>query len=135
MYCQESKDITDCNYCFDCKNCTFCTGCVGLRGQQYCILNKKYSQEEYKKKLTELPNDFLDTYQELKNTIPKNAMNITNSEQSCGNDIKNSQNATVCYEVDALHDCKYCTEIINEKDVMDVNNNIDSSLEYELIGF
>ncbi|MBU0627028.1 hypothetical protein KKH82_06505 [Patescibacteria group bacterium] len=62
-------------------------------------------------------------------------MNITNSEQSCGNDIKNSKNAVVCFEVDDIQDCKYCTEIMTQKDFMDVNNNGWSQLMYDSIGF
>jgi hypothetical protein len=113
---------------------------VGLRGQQYCILNKKYDKEEYQKMISDMGNlsedeTFLKAYTELKNTSPKNAMNITSSEMSCGNDIKNSKNVVVCYEVDELQDCKYCTEIIKEKDFMDVNNNGWSQLMYESIGF
>lgn len=35
-------------YCYDCyANCHDCFGCVGLKKQQYCILNKQYSKEEY----------------------------------------------------------------------------------------
>jgi len=30
-------------------NCDSCFGCVGLRKKKYCILNKKYSKEEYEK--------------------------------------------------------------------------------------
>lgn len=135
-HCQESKSITDCNYCFDCQNCTFCTGCVGLRGQQYCILNKQYTKEEYQKLVEKgISKDFIQAYNQLRNNYPKNAMNITNSEQSCGNDIKNSKNAVVCFEVDDIQDCKYCTEIMTQKDFMDVNNNGWSQLMYDSIGF
>ncbi len=32
--------------CFNSRNCF---GCVGLKGQEYCILNKQYSKQEYEK--------------------------------------------------------------------------------------
>ncbi len=32
--------------CIECQNCF---GCVGIRKKKYCILNKQYSEEEYKK--------------------------------------------------------------------------------------
>ncbi len=35
------------DYSFYCFNCTNCFGCTGLRKQNYCILNKQYSPEEY----------------------------------------------------------------------------------------
>lgn len=40
-----SKDI---EYCIEMRGCSDCFGSVGLRKKQYCILNKQYSQEEYK---------------------------------------------------------------------------------------
>ncbi|MBI2463802.1 hypothetical protein HYV57_02510 [Candidatus Peregrinibacteria bacterium] len=38
------SNLTYCDHCFACKECF---GCVGLKKQEYCILNKKYSKEEY----------------------------------------------------------------------------------------
>ena len=36
-------------YCYGVLNSHNCFGCVNLRNQEYCILNKKYSKEEYEK--------------------------------------------------------------------------------------
>lgn len=36
-------------YSYNCNNCTDCFGCIGLRNAHYCILNKQYSEKEYKK--------------------------------------------------------------------------------------
>lgn len=36
------------NYCISCNNCNNLFGCVGLKNKQFCILNKQYSEEEYK---------------------------------------------------------------------------------------
>jgi hypothetical protein len=41
-------------YCFDCHNSNSCFGCVSLIKGSYCILNKQYSKEEYKKLRTEI---------------------------------------------------------------------------------
>ena len=35
------------NYTYACQNSKDLFGCVGLRSQQYCILNKQYTKEEY----------------------------------------------------------------------------------------
>jgi len=44
-----SVDISrNLKYCAMCHDCSDCFGCVGLRNQKYCILNKQYSEEEYK---------------------------------------------------------------------------------------
>lgn len=53
-----SSNIKFCSYVLDSRDCYysegFCSnsadlfGCIGLRQKQYCILNKQYSEEEYK---------------------------------------------------------------------------------------
>lgn len=35
-------------YLDQCVDCEYCFGCVGLKKKKYCILNKQYSEEEYK---------------------------------------------------------------------------------------
>ena len=38
---------SDLEYCGHTTGCKHCFGCVGARKKEYCILNKKYTQEEY----------------------------------------------------------------------------------------
>lgn len=35
-------------YLDNCEECEYCFGCVGMRKKKYCILNKQYTEEEYK---------------------------------------------------------------------------------------
>jgi len=44
--CWHCSDIYYSNLCFSSRNCF---GCVGLRQNEYCILNKQYSKEDYEK--------------------------------------------------------------------------------------
>jgi cytochrome c-type biogenesis protein CcmH/NrfF len=37
----------NCSYSFTCQSSNYLLGCIGLRGNQYCILNKQYSKEQY----------------------------------------------------------------------------------------
>ena len=37
------------SYCFYCKNSSDLFGCISLSNKKYCILNKQYTKEEYKK--------------------------------------------------------------------------------------
>ncbi|MCX6720679.1 MAG: hypothetical protein NTW11_02655 [Candidatus Staskawiczbacteria bacterium] len=40
--------VSNLRYCFGClQNSSFLFGCIGLRNKQYCILNKRYTKEEY----------------------------------------------------------------------------------------
>src|SRR3989344_7314404 len=37
----------NCCYCFTCQASSNLFGCIGIQSGEYCILNKKYSKEEY----------------------------------------------------------------------------------------
>lgn len=47
----EVRDLEYCSYCVGSSNCF---GCVGLIKQQYCILNRQYTKEEYFKLRAEI---------------------------------------------------------------------------------
>lgn len=44
----------DVYYSYNCHNVSNLFGCIGLRNKQYCILNKQYSKDEYKKLVPKL---------------------------------------------------------------------------------
>lgn len=44
-------------YCEMCQSCSDCFGCVSLKGKKFHILNKKYEEAEYKKKVAEIKAD------------------------------------------------------------------------------
>lgn len=46
-FCMASHYCDHCYYCDLTNNSSHCFGCVGLKRNQYCILNKQYSPEEY----------------------------------------------------------------------------------------
>lgn len=59
-------NLTDCMFCYGCwfsnnleycelvYNSHDCFGCVGMNHAKFCILNQKYSEEEYHKKVAEI---------------------------------------------------------------------------------
>ena len=46
-------------YCFAIADCEDCFGCVGLRNKKNCILNKQYSEEEYRTKVAEIRDQMM----------------------------------------------------------------------------
>ncbi|PIZ87648.1 hypothetical protein COX93_00375, partial [Candidatus Nomurabacteria bacterium CG_4_10_14_0_2_um_filter_30_12] len=50
-YCWGSQFM---EYCLNCPNSNNCFGCTGLKKNSYCILNKQYSKEDYKKLRSEI---------------------------------------------------------------------------------
>ncbi|MBD3360606.1 hypothetical protein GF366_02265 [Candidatus Peregrinibacteria bacterium] len=50
FFCHWCWEVADLMYCSTCTlNTKDCFGCISLKHKQYCILNKQYSKEEYKK--------------------------------------------------------------------------------------
>ncbi len=48
-FCDECyPNCRNLEYCFQCKSSSDLFGCIGLKKKQYCILNKQYTEEEYK---------------------------------------------------------------------------------------
>ncbi len=48
LHCNYSANCTDSEYLDFCEDCHNCFGCVGLKKKEFCILNTKYGEEEYK---------------------------------------------------------------------------------------
>lgn len=46
VWCSNCRHSAYLEYCEDCESCF---GCVGLRKKKHCILNKQYTEDEYKK--------------------------------------------------------------------------------------
>lgn len=48
-FCSRTFNTINTYYCEGCIDCKNLFGCIGLRNKEYCILNKQYTEEEYKK--------------------------------------------------------------------------------------
>jgi hypothetical protein len=54
---KNSFNLFNCSFCTWCDSmisCNNCIACVGLKKKEYCILNKQYTKEEYKKIVEQL---------------------------------------------------------------------------------
>ncbi|MFH0770304.1 MAG: hypothetical protein V1926_02905 [Candidatus Peregrinibacteria bacterium] len=51
MFCCHASQNDNANlfYCDTCHGCEDCFGCISLKKKRHCILNKQYTEEEYKK--------------------------------------------------------------------------------------
>lgn len=50
-YSVDSRNCTDSYLLYDCRDCDNCCMCWNLRHKSYCIRNKQYSPDDYKKEL------------------------------------------------------------------------------------
>lgn len=137
-FCRWCKQISNCNYCINCFNSKDCIWSINLVWKQYNIFNQQYTKHEYeveKNKLLSEPKYIKNKLLELENNSIKPSLKTTNSEKTFGNNIKNSKNIIASFELDRVENAKYCRECANQKNIMDVNNNLNSELEYEIMGF
>ena len=142
-YSQNCENCTDSYFLYDCKNCTNCFGCSNLRNKNYCIWNKQYTREEYFKALEALN---IESYASLtaiakefdelvKNGIHKYA-NITNSQNSTGDNMANVINCKNCFDLwDTVRNCKYSINGgMNMDDSYDgYGVGAKTDLEYEVV--
>ncbi len=110
-----SDECLDCSLIFNCLGCSDCFGCINLRNQKYCIFNKKYTKEEYKKEITkwdlgsyEIVQKAQKIFTELYYRIPRRFALISNSTNVLGDDIQNTKNCKNCFSaVNGVENCRF----------------------------
>ncbi|MFC1810526.1 hypothetical protein ACFLZH_03435 [Patescibacteria group bacterium] len=112
------ENCNDCHFCFDLRGCKNCLFSYNLRNKQYYIFNKQHSKEEYETKLKELNLGSRDAFRKAyeiwvemmkKNAIHK-GINITNCENSTGDNLKDDKNMHMCFDMQNSQDCAFCAE-------------------------
>ncbi len=58
FFMKDCEGVSDSGFCENCYDSHHLFGCVNLRNEEYCILNKKYSKEEYEKRVKEILDSF-----------------------------------------------------------------------------
>ncbi len=136
---EKCKDCLDSHFLYNCNGCFSCILCSNLRNQKYCILNKKYSKEEYEKlKETYLNGSFLtrqkniELFKELKlNSIHKENSNIQ-TKDCTGNNIWNCDNCKKSFNIFKSQNCKFVNDIDSDlKDSVDLSCAAEGELMYE----
>jgi hypothetical protein len=136
--CYFSTGLSDCIFCYDCKGCSDCFMSVNLRQKKYCILNKQYTKEEYKKIVKSYR---LDTYsgmqraeKEFKEFLlkqPKRFSNIVNSVNCTGNGLVDCKNVKDSFMARACEDVHFLVRGDGVKDSYDLTPGGKSSECYE----
>ncbi|MDP3948616.1 MAG: hypothetical protein Q8Q17_01555, partial [bacterium] len=119
--CYGSTHIFDCEECVNVyfsrglTGCSDCFGCVELKGKKYYFFNQPLTEEEYKLKLAEWNNGSYSTRLKIEKKLKEGALlhpykYIIDSRNSnvTGDFIFWSKNASHCYEIVSMQDCKYC---------------------------
>ena len=125
-FSQEVNDCRDSSFLYSCRNCSNCTLCVNLVNQEYCIWNKKYSKEEYFKKLKELKlnshagiENSAKEFEEFRKTLPVKAAASIKSERVSGNWFANCKNVLQSFDCIDVKDSKYVFMVFEAEGCMD----------------
>ena len=107
-FCQDCKQCTDCSHCYYCIGCENCFGCASLRRKKYHIFNKKYSKEEYEKKIAELsPEEIQKKVHETQLKAPRVFMHQVDNENCFGDYLLHSKNCYWCFDSYLCEDSMY----------------------------
>ncbi len=125
FYIINSRDCRDSLFLRNCLNCEECILSYNLVWKKYYILNKQYSEDEYKLKKEEIFQDlnkykniYIDNIVSWKILVKQ--LEIENSENCVWNYIEDSSNCNQCFDVKRSEDCKFCYNAFELKDSMDV---------------
>jgi hypothetical protein len=129
-----------CFYCFDSHNCNnsaflmSCRGvsnslfCTNLRGGKDYLFNKKVTKEDIEKARREYftgshekMREALDKFEKLREESIRRHIIGTNIQNSTGTFLADCKNCKDCYSVDNSINCRYCVDIHNSKDSMDIS--------------
>ena len=143
--CLESTKLYDCSYCEQCHNCANtilckdcngckdCFGCVNLKNKQYYIYNRKFSKEDYEKKLSEIKNNFdavRPDIEQLHAQVPHRFAQQVQCENVSGDPLWQCKDCYNCFTLKKSQDCYHCRIGEGDKDCMDCNFFDNSELQY-----
>jgi len=140
-YCDLCFDCNDCLLSSDLKGCSNCVMCTGLRNQQYCILNKRYSKEDYAGELKRLNlsdreslQNALKEYNAFSLKFPKKYAYLLKSVNSTGFFLIEAKAARNCfYGFSPIENSAYIVINDGAKDSFDCNNTGNPELCYESV--
>jgi len=135
FYSEQCKSCSYCRYMRGCMNCHDCILCTNLVNQSYCIMNRQYSKEEYRKKKQEMLSwsivDIMENFILFSQESTYRSNIITHSESSIGNNILWSVDCIYCFDTNDTQSAKYVYSSFKTKTMMDVSNTTEQELWYE----
>ena len=116
FFSEECDDCLNVWFSRNCYNCQNCIGCANLSGASYCILNEKYTKEEYENKLKDLN---LKSWENIQNVLGKaKEFWLTRPYRAfhghslnynvTGDYVYTSKNSKECYILNGAENCKWC---------------------------
>lgn len=133
LYSTQCHNCSSCILCKDCIGCKDCFGCVNLTNKQYYIYNRKFSKEDYERKVAELRKN-LDVVrpdiEHLHATEPHRFAHIVNCESATGDQLWECKDVETCFTLKKSRDCGYSKIGEGNKDCFDCNFFDNCELQY-----
>lgn len=141
LYLSYSQNCFDCSFSENLKGCKNCLLCTDLSNQEYHIMNKPVSKDEYKKKLETVMGSYAQMMKakafllDLRKKRVHKYANIVSCENSTGDFLTTSKNCIDCYDMNDSEDCRYVQVGVNVKDLIDCSNMyLKPELCYQVLG-
>ncbi len=132
-YCYNSSNCSNVIFCKKCYNCHDCFMCYWLESKKFYILNKEYTEEEYKNKMKDIDLsdydkllDYIQLFKDFELTLPHMNFQTNNSLNCIWDYVYNSKNSSNCFNIVWVQDSKNLYEWWRCSDVY------DSSFIYDL---
>ncbi len=113
-YVINSRNCTDSLMLDNCQSCKNCIACFGLVSKEYYVLNQYVGKEQYEafaKEYEYLTPQKVATLRqkldELKANLPHREGRVFGSENCSGDNIYNSKNCQICFDIKECEDCKF----------------------------
>ncbi len=138
-FCQSTEGCNSCRFCVACRDCHDCMMCVNLVNQSYCIENKKYSKEEYQKKVSELSAKPFHMIQSEFRAFVRGSIHRSSNNLSCenvsGDYLKECSNTYDSYDSHQCRDSRFGINSVLQTDSYDDHfSGNNGSLCIETIG-
>lgn len=144
-YCQNCENCSDSAFLLNCRGVRNSLFCVNLRNKEYHMFNKPVGKERYVQAMKELAGSY-SKYQAafqrvntLKQEFPlRKADNNTNCENVTGDNVVNSKNVYLSFDVYDSEDCAYSMEGLRAANCYDIGYFDKTQWCYEgnsLIGY
>lgn len=142
QYSYWSSSCINCNFILNCNNCQDCFGCVNLNNKRYYIWNVQYTKEQYEEKMKELDmgshlfiESFKKEFWKFSLHFPRKYAIIINSQNSSGDELRNSNNTKKSFNCFDNENIKYGYRSPKTKDSMDIGHcYAELSYEHALAG-
>ncbi len=128
FYSNYLEDCVDVFFSSDCRGCSCCFGCINLRNKSYCIFNKQFSEEEYKKEISKwnfgsykVVQGVKKKFQEIYFNTPRQFTRNKNCLNVIGDNLQQTKNCYSCFgSRSGVENCKYIFfwEVYHLKTVM-----------------